>query len=113
MQLYLVDGDFSLAEFVESIDENGPLGPNDRVADAIAERFSVWMGSTTIVTSGATGPNDVQFKNKQGGGLLTENPRWTFARTKSWNWAVINLGGAFTTGASVRIRVKNFGVWVT
>ncbi len=38
--------------------------------------------------------------------------RWTFSRTKSWNFFVYNLGAAITTGATVIIKAKSFGVWV-
>lgn len=43
----------------------------------------------------------------------TINPRWTYSRTKSWNWMVFNRGNALTTGGTVVINTKDFGVWVT
>jgi len=107
--LVLADGDLSLTEVDEAIDSaNGPLGPNDQVIEAIAER-PVWL---IAAVDRETGP-EAMFENDQGGHMLVIKPRWTFARTKSWNWIVYNLGSILTTGATVHIRTKLFGVWVT
>ncbi len=104
----LADGDFSLPEIEEAIEANGPLGPNDKVTEAIAER-PVWL---TGAVDRETGTEAI-FENENGGHMLVVKPRWTFARTKSWNFFVYNLGATMTTGATVLIRVKSFGVWVT
>ncbi len=104
----LADGDLTLTQLEEAIEGNGPLGPNDIVEMNIAER-PVWFFGATDRETGTT----LVFENTQGGHLLEIKLRWTFASTKSWNWFVYNLGVAPTTGATVFIRVKSFGVWVT
>ncbi len=109
--LYLVSGDLSLAEFEASVElTTGPLGPNDSVPAAIAERWSMVAG---VMNQPVAGAGENQILNEHGGGLMSINPRWTFARTKSWNWIVYNHGTTLTTGATVKLFAKDFGVWVT
>ncbi len=109
--LYLADGDLTLTEIELAIESTGPVGPNDRVAQDIAER--------PVFLVGATNPNSNSvleqpfFDIETGAPVITVKPRWTFARTKSWNWVLYNNGQAPTTGSVVAIQVKNFGVWVT
>ncbi len=109
MWLGIADGDLSVTEIEEAIEANGPLGPNDTVIAATAERWVMMLGM--VEETGAT----VRAFDKadSGGHLLTLNPRWTFSRTKSWNYFLYNMGEAPTTGSSVLIRAKSFGVWVT
>ncbi len=109
LALYLVDGDISLVEFEQSLETDGPLGPNDSVQEAIADRFSVLAGVYKMDETATEGV----FANEHNGGMLVIKPRWTFSRTKSWNWIVYNHGTSLTTGSSVKLKCKNFGVWVT
>ncbi len=107
--LVLADGDLTLTEVDEAIDSaNGPLGPNESVQEAIADRPVWFIGAVDRETG-----SEAIFENEQGGHMMVVKPRWTFARTKSWNWIVYNLGAILTTGATVHIRTKSFGVWVT
>ena len=104
----LADGDLSGTEIDECLEANGPLGPNDIILSNRALR-PVWlMGSVTAQANANMG-----FTGEDGGTMLNVVPRWTFASTKSWNWFVYNLGSAPTSGASILIRTKLFGVWVT
>ncbi len=105
--LGLADGDYAIAEVDAAIENTGPLGPNDAIAAELAERWTTILGAT----DGETGTERV-FENKMGGHLMEETIRWTFARTKAWNFFVHNLGAQLTTGATVSIRAKHFGVWV-
>lgn len=108
--LYLVSGDLTLAEFEESIElTSGPLGPNDSVQAAIAERWSMLAG---VTIEGETAIEQ-QLIGEGGSPLMTLVPRWTFARTKSWNWIAYNHGTALTTGSTIKLFAKDFGVWVT
>ncbi len=108
--LYLVDGAFTLAEFEASLELiAGPVGPNESTDEEIAERFSQMVG-IVLATETAT---ETVFRNAAGGGMLEVKPRWTFARTKSWNWIIYNHAEVPTTGATVLIKCKSFGVWVT
>ncbi len=106
LALYLVSGDLSLAEFEASIELTGPLGPNDSIVAAIADRWSMYCGAFE-------GRDSEEIAvNNEGGHLLEVIPRWTFARAKSWNWILYNHGLAVTTGATVFLKCKDFGVWV-
>ncbi len=105
----IADGDLSVAEIEEAIELAGaPVGPNDPVDSAIVERYVKWLGASDheIATEGL-------IHNHRGGQLIEETIRWTFARTKSWNYFLYNLGAALTTGSSLAVRAKQFGVWVT
>ncbi len=104
----LADGQFSLAEIEAAIEADGPFGPNDTIIEDIADR-PVWFSGMVDRETGV----DAAFENDNGGHMMVLKPRWTFARTKSWNFFVYNLAPAITTGASVNFRSKSFGVWVT
>ncbi len=108
LSLWLADGDLSLVEVEEAIELSGaPLGPNDPVQAAIAERLVLWAGV------GDAGTISHLHSRNGNAPLIEMMPRWTFARDKAWNFVLYNMGGALTTGATVNLRVKNFGVWVT
>ncbi len=108
IELYLVDGDLSLAEFEEAIETVGPLGPNDRIR---MEQAARWYKSFGMMNFIAEDSGDGPMLN---GGLVVERTiRWTFATSKGWNWIAYNHGTALTTGATIKLQCKHFGVWVT
>ncbi len=110
LALYLVDGTFTLAEFEAAMElVAGPVGPNEPEDAEIAERFILWAGGISL----PPGNLENMFVNEKNGPRMSINPRWTFARTKSWNWIVYNHGTTLTSGATVKLYAKNFGVWVT
>ncbi len=109
LALYLFDGDYTLAEIDQALENNGPLGPNDTVQSSITERFSKLVG----VFDDETGTESQIHDAMSNAPMVTTKPRWTFARTKSWNWVLYNHGAALTTGSTVHIQAKSFGVWVT
>ncbi len=104
----LVDGNFTVAQAEAALEAVGPLGPNESTAEELAERFLMVLGAIDHEIS-----TDNMFTNNEGGHTMSETIRWTFARTKSWNWFVYNMGPSLTSGATARILVKSFGVWVT
>ncbi len=104
----LADGQFTLVEIEAAIEADGPLGPNDTITEDIADR-PVWFSGAVDRETGT----EAVFENDEGGHMMVLKPRWTFARTKSWNFFVYNLGAAMTTGSQVQFRGKQFGVWVT
>ncbi len=104
----LCDGQFTVTQVKEAIEANGPLGPNDTVTEDQADR-PVWFAGAVDRETGT----EAIFENEQGGHMMVLKPRWTFARTKSWNFFVYNLGDNLTTGSTVRLRAKSFGIWVT
>ncbi len=107
LSLWLADGDLTLAEVEAAIElSGGPLGPNDPVDEAVAERFVVFCGA------GGGGNPVAHFHDRETNApFMIIKPRWTFARTKSWNFIVYNMGEVMVTGATINLRVKNFGLW--
>ncbi len=106
--LGIADGDLTLAEIEAAIEAQLPLGPNDSVGAAIAERYTMIIGAMDR----ETGTSGI-FENDNGGHKMANTIRWTFSRTKSWNYFVYNLGEQLTTGSNCFLRAKSFGVWVT
>ncbi len=110
MLIGLADGDLTIAEIEEAIEANGPLGPNDVVLSEQSMR-PVWLLGG--VQAQAASQSEVTMSNETGGLKIVAKPRWTFARTKSWNWFLYNIGAAPLTGAVAKVFAKSFGVWVT
>ncbi len=106
--LGIADGDLLLAEAEAAVENNGSLGPNDSVSEAVSERYTKILGAVDRETG-----TEAVFENETGGHLMEHTIRWTFSRTKSWNFFVYNLGNQLTTGSNIIIRAKSFGVWVT
>ncbi len=109
MVIGLTDGTFTLAQIEASIEANGPLGPNEPQDEETSERFIKLLGAVAH----SEVQTEVVFTNEKGGPMMGTTVRWTFSRTKSWNLFVYNMGVPPTTGATVLIRAKAFGVWVT
>ncbi len=110
LSMHIVDGDYSLAEFEASMEQNGPLGPNDKVTADIVERFHKEIAVLDDSIDSAL--TMAMMHGKENAPLIEEVIRWTFARTKSWNMICYNKGPALTTGATLRYQGKAFGVWV-
>ncbi len=111
LELYLADGDLTLAEIEETIEANGPLGPNDITTSNRAMRPVFRVGAVVLGIAGAS--DAIHLRGLDGSPLLEVKPRWTFASVKSWNWVIYNAGLVLTTGSSANIRARSFGVWVT
>ncbi len=107
--LYLVDGQYSLAQFEASIEGTGPEGPNDSVDAELSMRFTKFIGQTFAV-AGADGV--AVLRGDAGNSHCKVNPRWTFRSAQSWEFILYNAGVALTTGSTVYIKAKSFGVWV-
>ncbi len=109
LQLWLADGDLSLAEFEECVEVQGPLSSHDIVGNERTLRacFLVGKARYTDITS-----TRQQVEGMNGSLIMEIKPRWTFGETTSWNWIVYNDGNAVTTGATIRLKAKNFGVWI-
>ncbi len=103
----LADGAFDVTEVEAALENNGPLGPNESDDAEVSERFVMLTGALDRET-GTT----AIFENEQGGHKMSNTIRWTFARTKSWNYFIYNEGPTITTGATARILGKSYGVWV-
>ncbi len=109
MLLYLVDGAITLAEFEESIEAQGPLQMGDRPEQEKVMRFSKRVGAMRGAEPAVTRRD---FENETGGALITVLPNWTFREAQGWNWIVYNHGQTLTTGATIKILSKAYGVWL-
>ncbi len=111
LELYLVEGKLSLAEAEAAIESEGPLSRHDPTKEAIAERPVFRVGAGPV--GGGTTPKEFHIADVMTGGpVCVAKPRWTWGETSSWSWMVYNRGAAPTTGASVNINAKSFGVWL-
>ncbi len=109
IDLYLVDGDLTVAEAEQAIEMAGPLSANDVVLAAQAMRWVKYMGQIWFVEQTANAENP-HLRDAE----LQRVTRWTFGIDKGWRWFAYNTGsGALTTGATIKVTAKHFGVWVT
>ncbi len=105
----LADADLTPAEVAAGIAANAPTDANDQVGSDLAERPSWLFGALVPDSSGTAG----NFVGIDGSPMLVLKPRWTFGTTKSWAMFIYNnTGSALTTGASVDLIEKSFGVWI-
>ena len=107
MWIGIADGQWNVAEIKEALEANGPVGPNDVLKEELSDR-AVWLLGAVDREIGT----EAIFENEEGGHTIEKTLRWTFARTKSWNWFLWNQGSAPTGGATVQMNSKSFGVWV-
>ncbi len=98
---------------IEEALNGAPVGPNDQQNIDRAGR-PVWiMGATDQRGSQAGNATKLQFSGEHGL-MLTAKPRWTFHFPAGWTFWVFNYdNSALTTGATVRMHIKLYGVWVT
>ncbi len=113
LELYMTEGELTLAEVEANIEGAGPVSQGDRSAIEIADR---WVKRVAI-TMGSMVPTERVMRNEHGGGLLSWNPRWTFHRRRTateggWNWLIYNNGATLTSGAVARLTGTHYGVWV-
>ncbi len=110
IDLYLVSTDLSATEIAAAITVDGPVSREDRVADEVATRPVFKLTEKPI-----------SFRPPAAGGDMPDfswsrKVRWTFGdggSTGSFGIAAFNLGsGSLTTGASLRMIVRHYGVWV-
>ncbi len=105
----LADGNLTVAQIAEAITANGPLNPGDTQGEhAMRPVFIVGVaGGDTTQT--ALVVRDAHTNAP----LIVQKNRWTFQDGDSWNWFVYNnSAAALTTGSSIFLIAKNFGVWV-
>lgn len=110
LYLGLAHGDMTTTQIESAIENNGPVNPGDLdVVDAVEK--PVWIvGSYEQSDIGETEGNFQDVRTH--GAMILSKHRWTFQSLQSWNWFIYNLGAQLTTGATVKIQVRDFGVWV-
>lgn len=102
----LADNELSTAEIQATLDTDGPLDSNDYAAKETAERPVFLIGRF----AGESSNNTNLDKNT---GKINHVTRWTFKNDDGWCFWIRNAGpAALTTGATVRLLAKHFGVWV-
>ncbi len=108
LALYLADGQYDSSELEAALEGAIPLSPNSSTELEEALRYRVLLGH--VIDDDGT---EAIFLNEEGGAIMRENVRWTFAKTTAWTFFVYNRGATLTTGSTVTIMFKHFGVWVT
>lgn len=110
--LGIANGELSVAEIKESLEVDGPLDRNDRLAVEQAERFAKLFAAYRLEditsTSGRFEGGDESSSPK-----MVIKPRWTFSDNEGWNYFIYNSGPAIQTGAAATIVSTHYGVWVT
>ncbi len=109
VELYLLNGELSLAEAEACIESNGPTDRNDRVNTELAERWVRYVGHFAD-KSGAAGNRVLEGEGRP----VVIKPGWTFSDPEGWEWMAYNAGGAnMTTGGVLSLKATHYGVWVT
>ncbi len=109
--LGIASGDFSAAEIEEALEVNGPTNRGQQIENERAMR--------NVRILGVADPNDpastqVVFRDiNTNAPMMISKHRWTYSNPSGWDWFVYNLGGSLTTGATVQLIAKHFGVWLT
>ncbi len=112
LELHLVNGELSLVEVEENLELTGVSDRNDRVANERAMRFVHYIGS--FIDYAGLGQARPIVGHEGQAGMAIIKPRWTFSDPEAWDYAVYNRSaGALTSGATLRLLAKHFGVWVT
>jgi len=109
--LGIANGELSVTEIQECLVADGPVDRNDRAAQERAERF-VKLFAAVGGDGNASGISRVMY-GEDGGPKIVVKPRWTFSDPEGWDHFVWNNGVALTTGATIRIVVVSYGVWLT
>ncbi len=106
----LAHGDLTVGEIKDSLDMEGPSDRGDLIKQEQALRPIFLLGALEKDTNDTQGHFRSLWGSEYG---IVAKPRWTFQTTDSWNWFIYNEGGAvLTTGSTVRINTKCFGVWL-
>ncbi len=106
----IADGDLTLVEIEEALDRNGPLTRVDSDGMNVANR-AVFI--TGVYEPRSLDEDEGLFRDKITDALiLSSKLRWRFHKTASWNYFVYNAGTTITTGASVKIHSKSWGLWL-
>ncbi len=109
LQLYIADGELSVAEVKACIETDGPLDRNDNARDEAAHRKVQLLGQFVPGVATTSG----SFRGSDGGPIIKEKVMWTFGNDDGWQFVVYNSGSNLTTGAACTVVATQFGVWVT
>ncbi len=111
LAMYLAHGDLTVAEIKNSLELDGPISRGDIESARRANRpiFLAGQLEADEVTT-----NSHLAAMEGGGHVAVIKPRWTFPDSGvGWNWVIWNFSeNALTTGATVVIQNKAYGLWV-
>ncbi len=109
LMLGIASNELSVAEIAEALTVDGPTDRNDRVAAERAARAVFIISSLDegeVITSSV-------FHNQTGGPQIVHKMPWTWVATEGWCFFVFNNSqSAFTTGGTIKLHAKHFGMWV-
>ncbi len=107
--LGLANDKLTVAEIAEALKEDGPVDRGETPERDIVAR-AVFILS--MLPEGEVNTASI-FHNKNGGPQLEHKMPWTWIAVEGWTWFVFNnSNSAFTTGATVKLHAKHFGMWV-
>lgn len=106
------NGELSVAEIAECLTTDGPTDRNDRVLEEQANRFVQLLGRY-LPSGHQTSPTELILFGEGGQPFVEHKPRWTFSNPEGWDYFVINMSTAITTGATAVMMNRHYGVWVT
>ncbi len=111
LEIGIADGDFTLAQIEEALDKNGPLARDNTIETEQAQRAVFILGTINPTDPAAI---DATFLDKvTGAPFVISKLRWTFhSNTQGWNYFVYNSGQTLSTGSTVKIHAKSFGLWL-
>ncbi len=103
----VADGELTVAEIAEVLNQTGPLNRNDNARSEQSLRKVEILAVFGPGQSNGTGDKAWQ-------GPIVTKPRWTYSNPNGWAYFAFNQsGGALVTGTILRFRAKHYGVWVT
>ncbi len=108
LEIWMVDGDLTLAEAEEKIETEGPVSRHAKIENERVFRFVKPLGYAREAVNSEIDMVDVHTGAK----LLVSKPRWTWGKTTSWQYMMFNRGFVLTTGANWRLQATSFGVWL-
>ncbi len=106
----IANGELSAVEIAESISLDGPLDRNDRAPDEFATRCVHLFGKLKGIPGDQTNGEWVDRSNSP---MMEHKFRWTYSNPEGWQYFLFNNGSTTTTGATVRMLTKNYGVWLS
>ncbi len=106
----MANGELTVAEIAEAIENDGPVDRNDASGNEQAMRKVDLLADGLHINIAET---ELKFFNPEGGLKITNKLRWTYSDPEGWTFFVHNAQAALTTGATLDIVATHYGVWVT
>ncbi len=109
--LGIAQGGLTLSEIEGAIESNGPLDDHNMSEEEVVLK-PVWVIGR-IEKLALSDVEAIFVDAMTGSPLITSKHRWTYGDNASgWNYFVYNLGVALTSGSTIKLMGRSFGVWV-